>query len=40
VANGFKPLEVLVPSFITKSIEQSTPVSGVSNTLTVTLTAN
>jgi len=40
VASGLKPLEVLVPSFGVKSIEQSTPVSGATNTLTVTLTAN
>ena len=40
VANGANPLEVLVPSFGVKSIEQSTPVSGATNTLTVTLTAN
>ena len=40
VANGSDPLEVLVPSFGVKSIEQSTPVSGATNTLTVTVIAN
>ena len=40
VANGFKPLEVLVPVFNTKSIQQSTLISGVANTFTVTLTPN
>ena len=40
VAGGANPLEVLVPAFSVKTIRQSTPVSGQTNTLTVTLTAN
>jgi hypothetical protein len=40
VANGADPLTVVVPSFSLKSIQQSTPVSGATNTLTVSLTAN
>ena len=40
VSNGANPLEVLVPALSVKSIRQSTPGSGESNTLTVTLTAN
>ena len=40
VANGFNPLEVLVPVFSTKSIQQSTPMAGLPNTMTMTLTAN
>ena len=40
VALGVNPLEGLVPFFGIKSIEQSTRVSGATNTLTVTLTAN
>jgi hypothetical protein len=40
VANGANPLQVVVPMFDTKSIQQSTPVSGVANTLTVTLKSN
>jgi hypothetical protein len=40
VANGYDPLKVEVPAFSVKSIQQSTPVSGAANTMTVTLTAN
>ena len=40
VDNGANPLEVLVPLFTTKSIQQSTPFSAASNTLTVTLVPN
>ena len=40
ITNGEHPLLVVVPTFSTKSIVQSTPVSGQTNTLTVTLTAN
>ena len=40
VANGAHPLEVLVPAFSVKYIEQSSPVAGANNTMTVTLTAN
>jgi hypothetical protein len=40
VANGADPLTVQVPSFSVKSIQQSTPMSGATNTLTVSLTAN
>jgi trimeric autotransporter adhesin len=40
VANGADPLTVVVPSFSLKSIQQSTPASGATNTLTVSLTAD
>ena len=40
VLNGSDPLRVVIPSFRTKSIKQSTPVSGALNILTATLTAN
>ncbi len=40
VANGTDPLLVAVPTFSVKSIQQSTPVSGATNTLTLMLTAN
>ena len=40
VANGADPLTVVVPSFAVKSIGQSTPASGATNTLTVSLTAD
>jgi hypothetical protein len=40
VANGADPLTVVVPSFTLKSIRQSTPGSGATNTLTVSLTAD
>jgi len=40
VVNGYKPLELFVPSFSTSSIEQSNPFSGASNTLTLSLMAN
>ncbi len=40
VANGAERLTVEVASFSLKSIQQSTPVSGATNTLTVSLTAN
>ena len=40
VANGADPLRVVVPSFSLKSIRQSTPGSGATNTLTVALTAD
>jgi hypothetical protein len=40
VPNGADPLTVVVPSLSLKSIQQSTPVSGATNTLTVSLTAN
>jgi trimeric autotransporter adhesin len=40
VDDGADPLTVVVPSFSLKSIQQSTPVSGATNTLTVSLTAN
>jgi hypothetical protein len=40
VANGADPLTVVVPSFSLKSIRQSTPGSGATNTLTVSLTAD
>ena len=40
VPNGTDPLEVLVPAFDIKTIEQSTPLAAVVNTITVTLKAN
>ena len=40
VANGADPLTVEVPAFSVKSIQQNTPLSGSTNTITVTLTAN
>ena len=40
VANGYDPLLVAVPTFSVMTIQQSTPVSGAANTLTVTVTAN
>jgi hypothetical protein len=40
VAHGADPLTVEVPSFSPKSIQQSTPMLGATNTLTVSLTAN
>ena len=40
VANGADPLLVVVPAFDVKSIQQSTPMAGLPNTITVTLTAN
>ena len=40
VSNGANPLEVLVPAFSAKGIGQSTPGSGETNRITVTLTAN
>ena len=40
VANGTDPLTVVVPTFSTKAIGQSTPASGATNTITVSLAAN
>ena len=40
VPNGTDPLEVLVPAFDIKTIEQNTPLAAVVNTITVTLKAN
>ena len=40
VANSNDPLQVLVPNFDVKSIEQSTPFADASNVLTATLSAN
>jgi hypothetical protein len=40
IPNGANPLEVVMPQFSVKSIEQSTPVSGASNMLSVTLMCN
>ena len=41
ISGGLAPLKVVVPTFSTKTIQQSTPVSGASNNeMTVTLTAN
>jgi ABC-type xylose transport system permease subunit len=40
VINGANPLIIVVPTFSVKSIQQSTPVAGAANTMTVTLTAN
>ena len=40
VANGTDPLTVVVPTFSTKAIGQSTPVSGATNTITVSLAAD
>jgi uncharacterized iron-regulated membrane protein len=40
VAKGADPLTVVVPSFSLKSIQQSTPKSGATNTMTVSLTAD
>jgi hypothetical protein len=40
VANGAHPLEVVVPGFSVKYIQQSTPSTSANNTLIVTLTAN
>jgi hypothetical protein len=40
VTDGADPLTVVVPSFTVKSIGQSTPASGATNTLTVSLTAD
>jgi hypothetical protein len=40
VEDGTDPLKVALPEFGIKSIQQSTPVSGANNTLTVTLMAN
>ena len=40
VSNGADPLTVVVPEFLIKSIQQSTPVSSAINTLTITLIAN
>ena len=40
VTNGAKPLLIVVPTFSVKSIQQSTPVPGATNAMTVMLTAN
>ena len=40
VADGANPLEVVVPTFSIKTIQQGTPVSSRNNTITVTLKAN
>ena len=40
VAEGKNPLEVLVPSMLTRSIRQSTPATDANNTLTVTFKSN
>ena len=40
VADGANPLEVVVPTFSIKTIQQSTPVPSRNNTITVTLKAN
>merc|ERR1719263_303924 len=40
ISGGLAPLKVVVPTFSTKTIQQSSPVSGASNVMTVTLTAN
>ena len=41
ISGGLAPLKVVVPAFSTKTIQQSTPVSGASNNeMTVTLRAN
>ena len=41
ISGGLAPLKVVVPTFSTKTIQQSSPVSGASNNeMTVTLTAN
>ena len=37
VTDGADPLLVVVPTFTTKAIGQSTPANGLSNTITVTL---
>ena len=37
VTGGLDPLKTVVPTFTTKSIQQSSPLNGVLNTLTVTL---
>ena len=40
VAGGADPLKVVVPAFSVKAIRQSTPVSGATNKIMVTLTAS
>ena len=40
VSNGADPLTVVVPAFSTKTIQQSTPVAGLVNTVSVTLVSN
>ena len=40
VANGKNPLLTVVPTFTAESIEQSSPLNGVKNTLTITLTSD
>ena len=40
VANGADPLTVVVPSFSTKSIQQSSTSPGANNSITITLMAN
>jgi hypothetical protein len=40
VTDGANPLLIVVPTFSVKSIQQSTPVASMANTMTVTVTAN
>ena len=40
VANGKNPLLTVVPTFTAESIEQSSPLNGVKNTLNITLTSD
>ena len=40
VMNGSNPLEVLVPAFEVKTVEQNTPLAAVVNTITVSIKAN
>ena len=40
VASGSKPLEVVVPSFEVRTVEQSSPLAGVINTITISIKAN
>ena len=40
VANGGKPIEVVLPTFTTKTIGQTTPVAAVANIIKVTIATN
>jgi hypothetical protein len=40
LASGSKPLEVVVPAFEVRTVEQSSPLAGVINTITISIKAN